>query len=61
MPPSARATAVAVVLVICFALCAPSQAAKDVTELRIGVKYKPDGCAEAKKAGNGDIVSVHYT
>ncbi|KAG1676342.1 hypothetical protein FOA52_001137 [Chlamydomonas sp. UWO 241] len=55
---SKRSLLLALVVASCLA-CA--YAAKDVKELRIGTKFKPEGCAEARKAGNGDMISVHYT
>jgi FK506-binding protein 2 len=46
-------------LVACFAFVfADAKVEKDVTELQIGVKFKPKTCE--LKAHKGDQVSVHY-
>lgn len=52
---------VCLALLIACASTAPTKIAKDVTELRIGVKFKPEGCATAQHAKPGDMVYVHYT
>lgn len=50
-----------VMAVACLAIAAVSidaKAEKDVTELQVGVKFKPKSCE--LKAHKGDQVSVHY-
>ncbi|KIZ03037.1 peptidyl-prolyl cis-trans isomerase, FKBP-type [Monoraphidium neglectum] len=59
-------TSRAIVLVLCAlcmglgALAQAKKVEKEVTKLQIGVKFKPEGCDEARKAKPGDTVSVHY-
>lgn len=48
----------AMILVILVACAAVAKAEKEVTELQIGVKFKPERCE--LKAHKGDLVSVHY-
>ncbi|XP_024384007.1 FK506-binding protein 2 [Physcomitrium patens] len=49
-----------VVVVTCFVIATvvDGKIEKEVTELQIGVKFKPNSCQ--LKAHNGDSVSVHY-
>ncbi|KAF8069595.1 FKBP15 [Scenedesmus sp. PABB004] len=47
----------ALVLLAAVAACAAKE--KDVTQLQIGVKFKPKSCP--RKAKPGDTVHVHYT
>ncbi|PNH00607.1 Peptidyl-prolyl cis-trans isomerase FKBP15-2 [Tetrabaena socialis] len=46
-------------LVAALALAQGAKKTKDVKELRIGVKYKPEICDRTTR--NGDTVHVHYT
>ncbi|CAI7797611.1 unnamed protein product, partial [Closterium sp. NIES-54] len=47
-----------VALLIFYALCVAAKTEKDVTQLQIGVKFKPKDCP--RKAKNLDTVKVHY-
>ncbi|KAG2492732.1 hypothetical protein HYH03_008898 [Edaphochlamys debaryana] len=52
----------AALLALCVLACAASSAHakdKDVKDLQIGVKFKPEKCP--RTARNGDNVHVHYT
>ncbi|KAG2423908.1 hypothetical protein HXX76_014961 [Chlamydomonas incerta] len=62
MSRSRAATVLLVVLLACassLALAAKAKKTKDVKELQIGVKFKPETCD--KTAKQGDTVHVHYT
>lgn len=52
------AVAVACVVALSFFVSVNGKEEKDVTELQIGVKFKPKNCE--MKAHKGDKVSVHY-
>ncbi|KAI8466869.1 MAG: hypothetical protein J3K34DRAFT_432270 [Monoraphidium minutum] len=45
---------------LCLVVAAQAKTEKEVTSLQIGVKFKPEGCDDARKAKPGDTVAVHY-
>eukprot|EP00244_Chara_vulgaris_P012462 TRINITY_DN6564_c0_g1_i4.p1 TRINITY_DN6564_c0_g1~~TRINITY_DN6564_c0_g1_i4.p1 ORF type:complete len:158 (-),score=40.71 TRINITY_DN6564_c0_g1_i4:404-877(-) len=53
------AMAISLLVVLGLMLCAGAKQEKEVTQLQIGVKYKPSKCTV--KASVGDEVAVHYT
>jgi FK506-binding protein 2 len=52
------AVAAAVVVAAALILTASAKKSGDVTELQIGVKYKPESCT--LQAHKGDKIKVHY-
>ncbi|GBG00472.1 peptidyl-prolyl cis-trans isomerase-like [Raphidocelis subcapitata] len=57
-----RLAVIAGLVLACAALAqAASKSEREATKLEIGVKFRPEGCDDARKAKPGDTVAVHYT
>ncbi|GIL87965.1 hypothetical protein Vretimale_6336 [Volvox reticuliferus] len=54
-----RAQLLAVLLLCALSFAYAAKKSKDVKELQIGVKFKPETCDRTTR--NGDVVHVHYT